>query len=156
MRQATFLSLLLLLVFSTKMYGQGADPEKVFKYSGKEDRLNEYLKERKWKKIDNREDEDGDAFSLYRCKSYGGGFLYLAVYPEKFVHYQKFNSEKRDYSPIMTYDDFCMTPEGETSEEYSITNEALFVKNINLTDHENKENVNVFYGHVPEPEEIKD
>ncbi len=44
-----------------------------------------------------------------------------------------------------------MTPEGKTSEEYSITNETLFVKNINLSDHENKENVNVFYGHIPEP-----
>ncbi len=94
------------LISSDYAFGQGADPEKVFKYSSKEERLNDYLKERKWKKIDDREDEDGGVFSLYRCKSYAGGYLYLAVYPEKFVHYQKFNSEKRDYSPIMTYDDF--------------------------------------------------
>ena len=109
------------------------------------------LKERKWKKIDTRSDEDDDQYELYRCKGYGGGYLYLAVYPGKFVHYQKFNSEKRGYSPIMTYDDFCVTPEGKTTEEYSITNETLFVKNINLIDHKNRENGNVFYGHIPEP-----
>ncbi|MBL4625180.1 MAG: hypothetical protein JKY42_08595 [Flavobacteriales bacterium] len=144
--------ILLSLGFKTSS-AQGADPEKVFKYSTKEEKLNEYLKERKWKKIDTRTDEDGDEYMLYRCKGYHGGYLYLAIYPGKFVHYQKFNSEKKDYSPIMTYEDFCDTPEGKTTEEYSITNETLFVKNINLVDHENSENGNVFYGHIHEPGE---
>ncbi|MBL4652067.1 MAG: hypothetical protein JKY53_04255 [Flavobacteriales bacterium] len=148
------LALFVALLFSgvKTSSAQGADPEKVFKYSIKESKLNDYLAERKWKKIETRIDEDGEEYLLYRVKSFGGGYLYLAIYPGKFVHYQKFNSEKRDYSPIMTYDDFCITPQGQTTEEYSITNEKLFIKNIHLTDHEDTENENVFYGQLPHPD----
>ena len=153
MKKIVLVALVTLLFFGIKTSSaQGADPEKVFKYSTKESKLNDYLHESKWKKIDTRTDEDGEEFILYRVKSYGGGYSYLAIYPGKFVHYQKFNSEKREYSPIMTYDDFCITPQGHTTEEYSITNETLFIKNIHLTDHENSENENVFYGQLPHPD----
>lgn len=134
-------------------FGQAEDPEKVFKLSGNKERLDEYMKERDWKEIDGGKDEDGEEYYLYKKKSFGGGVVYIAAFPRKFVHYQKFDSEKHDYSIIMTYDDFIHTPEGKTQDNMAMENPNTLIKNISLLDHENNKNENKFYGIVPKHED---
>jgi hypothetical protein len=147
-----FTFLLIFVGFHFVSLAQGADPEQVFKLSKDEVKLDAFMKEQGWKKMKNGQDEDGDNFHLYRIKSYGGGYVYIAAYPNKFVHYQKFNSEKKNYSLIMTYDDFVNTPEGKTIDNYSIENPNSQIKNIAIIDYEDKLNENKFYGIVEKKE----
>lgn len=134
-----------------KVSAQAEDPEKVFKLSHDKEKLDEYMKERKWKQMDKILDEAGEEFYVYRKKSFGGGFVYIAVHPDKYVHYQKFNEEKRDYSEVLNYEDFILCPEGKTHENYSIANENSLIKNITFIDPENNQNENAFYGVIPKP-----
>ena len=147
------ISLILFLCYSLFSFGQAEDPEKVFKLSAKTERLDTYMDERGWKKRDGGTDEDGQDYLLYRKKSFGGGYVYIAAYPNKFVHYQKFDEDKHDYSPIMTYDDFIHTPEGKTHDNSSVENPNTLIKNISFLDHDNNKNENKFYGVVPAHED---
>jgi hypothetical protein len=149
MKKYFIITIVTLFFASFTSYGQAEDPEKVFKLSVKPEKLDEYMKERGWKKREGGADEDGEAYQLYRKKSYGGGFVYIASFENKFVHYQKFDSDKHDYSVIITYDDFVNTPEGKTHDNSSMENPNTFIKNMAFLDHENNKNENKFYGVVP-------
>ena len=128
---------------------QSEDPEKVLEKSDDKEKLDEWLKERKWKRRKPGTNEAGEEYYLYRKKSFGGGFVYIAVYPKRFVHYQNFHDEKHDYSPVMTYDDFIQCPEGKTHDGLSLENEEALIKNIQLVDPHNALNKNNFYGVIP-------
>lgn len=143
---------IIILSLSFAGFSQAEDPAKVLKLSSVESNLDDYMKERKWKKLDGGEDEEGDKYYLYRKKSFGGGFVYIAAYPDKFVHYQKFDSDKHDYSIILTYDDFVHTPEGKTHDNTSMENPNSLIKNVTFLDHNNNKNENKFYGIIPKPE----
>lgn len=153
MNKKLLLSIIAIFTISLFSFGQAEDPEKVFDLMGKKERLDEYMKEKGWKEREGGEDEDGEKYYLYRKKAFGGGFVYIAAYPGKFVHYQKFDEDKHDYSIIMTYDDFVHTPEGKTHDNMSMENPNTFIKNITLLDPDNNKNSNKFYGVVPNHED---
>ncbi|RMG83277.1 MAG: hypothetical protein D6707_01380, partial [Bacteroidetes bacterium] len=80
----------------------------------------------------------------------GGGYVYFAIFPGKFIHYQKFHKEKKPYSFIMGYEDFLFTPEGETEKSRCIVNHNTHIKYITYYDAENEMNENKFYGTIKE------
>ncbi|RMG82986.1 MAG: hypothetical protein D6707_01875, partial [Bacteroidetes bacterium] len=91
-------------VFALLAYSQAADPEKLLKISDNKAKLDAYFKELKWKDMGPQTSEEDSVYYLYRRKSYGGGYVYFAIFPGKFIHYQKFHKDKKPYSFIMGYE----------------------------------------------------
>jgi len=130
---------------------QGEDPEQLLKFNNKE-QVDNYMKENKWKILETEPDEEDGEYYLYRKKSYGGGFNYVAVFPSKFVHSQKWEDEKKDYSKVISYEEFVLTPAGRTAQNEVIINEQANIKFIKFNDPSKTRNENNFYGNIPSKE----
>ena len=92
--------------FSAICFSQNEDPAKLLAFTKKE-QIDKYLTGYKWKadKKNHADSLDGDYF-LYSKKTSGGGNAFIAVYPNKFVHYMVFFEANRPYSKVLSYEEF--------------------------------------------------
>mgnify|MGYP001567599288 CR=1 FL=1 len=125
---------------------QNEDPAKLLVFKKKE-QFDNYLKELKWKpeKKIVPDSVDGEYF-LYSKKASGGGNAYIAVYPNKFIHYQVFYEAKKNYSKVLSYDEFLHMPEGKSRFNASNENKVYAIKSITFDDPKEIRNQNLYFG----------
>ena len=128
--KTNFLSVLFLILFiNVTAYSQQEKPSKILSYDSY-DRLDSYLESKDWKKEGVFTDSVDGEYHLYKIKTAAKGYAYLAVYLQKFMHYQVFYVEKRDYSKVLNYEDFLRMPKGKSDYNRSIENNTYNIKSI--------------------------
>lgn len=142
-------SLLIGVIFSSICVigaSQNEDPAKLLAFTKKE-QFDKYLKTFKWKsdKKNHSDSLDGNYF-LYSKKTSGGGNAYIAIYPNKFVHYMVFYEAKKKYSKVLSYEEFLHMPEGKSRFNSSTENKTYAIKSINFEDPNENRNQNIFFG----------
>ncbi|PCJ85481.1 MAG: hypothetical protein COA57_07655 [Flavobacteriales bacterium] len=151
---------ILFLIFITiglAAFAQQEDPGKVLSY-GSNEKLSGYLENKGWKGVKGEfKDEWGEVYYLYKKKSAGGGWAYIAIHPKKFMHYQVFFANKKDYSPVLSYDDLLHMPEGKSKFNRSTENTDYAIKSVEFDDPIDTRNINLFYGKIQlvEGQEVK-
>lgn len=128
-------------------FAQQEKPEKILEISTPK-KLDGYLTGKGWKLLGNFEDSISGTYYLYRIQTASKGYAYLAVYLQKFMHYQVFYTEKREYSQVLSYEDFMKMPEGKSNYNRSIDNPLFDFKSIEFNDPSDTRNINMFYGKV--------
>lgn len=131
---------------SLTIIAQNEDPAKLLAFKKKE-QFDKYLNGLNWKpeKKIVPDSTDGEYF-LYSKKTSGGGNAYMAVYPNKFVHYQVFYEAKNDYSKVLTYEEFLNMPEGKSRFNASNENKVYAIKSITFDDPKETRNQNLYFG----------
>ena len=127
------------------MIAQSEDPAKLLHMDEKK-RIDGYLNGKGWKPDAVREDEVKETYYLYKKKTTGGGIAYIALWPEKFMHYQVFFADKHNYSTVLSYDDFLNMPKGKSRFNRSQENKTYAIKSITFDDPHDTRNQNMFYG----------
>ena len=136
---------LFFIYLSYTSLAQAEDPVKVLALHDHE-KVDKYLESKGWKHLDVDTNEVEMVCYLYRRKSLGHGYAYIAVYPQKFMHYQVFFSEKKHYSPVLSYSDFLEIPEGDARYGQSHENDLYHIKTVSFDDPHETRNKNIFYG----------
>lgn len=148
-----FFTLSLSFLLLNSVFSQQEKPSKILSYDSSK-KLDSYLTGKNWEKRGIfTDDVDGD-YHLYRTKTAAKGYAYLAVYLERFMHYQVFYVEKKDYSKVLNYEDFLKMPEGKSEYNRSIENETFNIKSIEFNDPTETRNINMFYGKVVADTEV--
>lgn len=126
--------------------GQNEDPAKLLSFKQK-DQFDKYLKGMNWKpeKKLPADSIDGEYY-LYSKKTSGGGNAYMAVYPNKFIHYQVFYEVKKNYSKVLSYEEFLHMPEGKSRFNASNENKVYAIKSITFDDPMETRNQNLYFG----------
>ena len=138
------------LVFFTSVKSQTENPARILAYKTKES-LDRYMHRYKWHYVkDHQHDAVDGVFHLYRKKTIGHGYMYMAVHLKKYMHYQVFFDDKTDYSLVLNYDDFLLVPTGKSRFNESIENDVYAIKSVTFEDPKDIRNKNVFFGIIEE------
>lgn len=129
-----------------RLVSQNEDPAKLLSIQKKE-QFDKYLKGLNWKfeKKIIPDSVDGEYF-LYSKKTSGGGNAFIAVYPGKFIHYQVFFEAKKQYSKVLSYEEFLNMPQGKSRFNASHENKVYAIKSITFDDPKETRNQNIFFG----------
>lgn len=154
----------LLILSLNRVTAQNEDPAKLLSMK-KLEQIDKYLKTLTWKeeKPPFKDETDGDYF-LYRKKASGGGSVYLAVYPQKMLHYFVFFEESKKYSKVLSYEELLHMPEGKGRFSHSQENKLFSIKSITLDDPNETRNQNIYYAktspsggaYIDKSDDIKD
>ena len=147
MKHIPFLILTVLLSMITiDLIAQNEDPAKLLAFK-KKDQFDKYLTEYEWKADKkNYSDSVEGEYYLYTKKSSGGGSVYMAVYPNKFIHYMVFYEARKPYSKVLSYEEFLHMPEGKSRFNSSNENKMYAIKSISFDDPKEIRNQNIFFG----------
>lgn len=133
-------------ILAANTSAQNEDPAKLLAFQ-KKDQFDAYLSEYGWKanKKIYSDSLDGEYY-LYTKKTSGGGNSYIAVYPNKFIHYMVFFEAKKSYSKVLSYEEFLHMPEGKSRFNSSNENKIYAIKSISFDDPSENRNQNLFFG----------
>lgn len=131
---------------ATLTNAQNEDPAKLLAFTKKE-QFDNYLTEYGWKadKKIYSDSLDGEYY-LFTKKTSGGGNSFIAVYPNKFIHYMVFFEAKKSYSKVLSYEEFLHMPEGKSRFNSSNENKVYAIKSILFDDPMENRNQNIFFG----------
>ena len=146
MKKISFFITAICFSITVTSFSQTEDPAKLLAFTKKE-QFDKYLTGYKWKtdKKNYSDSLDGEYF-LFSKKTSGGGNAFMAVYPNKFVHYMVFFEAKRPYSKVLSYEEFLHMPQGKSRFNSSSENKTYAIKSINFEDPKETRNQNIFFG----------
>ncbi len=147
MKKHLFL-LLVLFLGSFNVFCQDEDLAKILDFSDKA-QLDAYLHDMKWKEVkENLKPSEDGIYYLYQKKNSSGGLTFLAVFLRQYMHYQVYFDKKKEYNPVLSYDDFMNMPNGKSRYNDSYENKAFAIKSVSFEDPKETRNKNLFFGKI--------